>query len=344
MLSSAIIQSSSDDVGEQSFGAAPLQPQTLVGRVGYRLAPRGLYRKARDLRNSFHNTYSMISRDSALARVGQRALFRRPRLWHVEFHLCDHCNLNCKSCGHFCSIAPEYFLPLDEFCRDARALAANFRQIEEVYLLGGEPLLHPDLPAFIYAARELLPARRLVVLSNGVLAGKMGDKFWEALRATDATLLITAYPLKLARDRIEARANAHGARVEWTETIDRFFLAPLVESGDRDPYESYCACQGYSACPIVRGGALYRCGAAAYADYLRATFGLKGFQLEPEDRLALDTAPTRAQSWRLLNRLLAPAPFCRFCDFSRFHYFDWGRTKRRLSEWTEGPDGETLSC
>ena len=316
-------------------------PQTRLGSIGQRLLPRGLYRRLRDARNSFGNTYSMINRDSVLARFWQRrVLRRRPRLYHVEFHLCDHCNLNCKGCGHFCNIAPEFFLTLDDFCRDAAALAATFSEIEEVYLLGGEPLLHPELPVFIHTARELFPTSRLVVLSNGLLSLKMGGDFWTALREAQATLLITAYPLNLDRGRIEARAREFGARVEWTDAINEFFLAPLDAAGTCDPYESFCACQGYSACPIVRAGGLYRCGATAYSDLLQAAYHTDDFSPAAGDRLELKAHPTRAESWRLLHELLQPAPFCRYCDFTRFHYYSWERTQRRLSEWTERPGDE----
>ena len=52
-----------------------------------------------------------------------RLIKRRTVLMHLEFHLADHCNLNCQCCDHFAPIADNYFLDLDEFERDMSRLA-----------------------------------------------------------------------------------------------------------------------------------------------------------------------------------------------------------------------------
>ena len=63
-----------------------------------------------------------------------------------EIHLCDHCNLNCKGCGHFSPLAQKRFLDPAVFERDCRQLSKlSNRKIELIDLMGGEPLLHPHI-------------------------------------------------------------------------------------------------------------------------------------------------------------------------------------------------------
>lgn len=40
----------------------------------------------------------------------KKTIGAKPSLDYVEFHLADHCNLNCRGCGHFSPIADETFL------------------------------------------------------------------------------------------------------------------------------------------------------------------------------------------------------------------------------------------
>jgi molybdenum cofactor biosynthesis enzyme MoaA len=46
---------------------------------------------------------------------------------YLEFHLTDHCNLNCKGCSHFCSIANENYLSMESFLKDMKRLSEIFR-------------------------------------------------------------------------------------------------------------------------------------------------------------------------------------------------------------------------
>ena len=62
---------------------------------------------------------------------------RKIMLEKIDIHLVDHCNLKCKSCTHFSSIADEFFLDIDEFEKDMRRLSkltqGNIKQIFLVF-------------------------------------------------------------------------------------------------------------------------------------------------------------------------------------------------------------------
>ena len=100
---------------------------------------------------------SLVSRQNAIERwTATHVRHELPTLYHFDIHITDHCNLNCRGCGHFSNLCPPTFLDLDAFRADMAAMAAKLR-IEQIYLLGGEPLLHPQVSEFIRAARAVLP-------------------------------------------------------------------------------------------------------------------------------------------------------------------------------------------
>lgn len=43
-----------------------------------------------------------------------------------EVQLVEHCNLNCKYCAHFCPVAPESFLDVNEYEKDCKRLSELF--------------------------------------------------------------------------------------------------------------------------------------------------------------------------------------------------------------------------
>lgn len=67
-----------------------------------------------------------------------------------EVHLADHCNLNCQMCDHFSPLANENFLSPDHYASDVERLSELFdHDANYIRLLGGEPLLHPQVVRFL---------------------------------------------------------------------------------------------------------------------------------------------------------------------------------------------------
>ena len=83
----------------------------------------------------------------SVARMMKRllGLFRKPELSYLELHLTDHCNLNCKGCGHFSPLASPHYADFQQYEEDLRRLRQLFRNIRRIRLMGGEPLLRPEV-------------------------------------------------------------------------------------------------------------------------------------------------------------------------------------------------------
>jgi hypothetical protein len=277
---------------------------------------------------------SMVSRQSRLTRwFDTRVLGHRPRLYHFEIHITDHCNLNCKGCGHFSNLCKPTFLDLDAFESDMAAVARRLR-VDQIFLLGGEPLLHPRVDGFVRAARRCFPTTRICLMTNGTLVTRMSQDVWRALAETGTVLLCDLYPIDLPRDAIDAMGVENGVAVEWTGYRDSFFRLPIDVQGLQDAADSFRRCSGVCNCPMVRDGRIYPCAYAAYADVLSGEFGLEGIEAGEADSRSVHDDSDPAD---LMEFLLNPIPWCRHCDFDHFTMFPWGRSSRELNEWVRDP-------
>lgn len=302
----------------------------------YVVAPESALRrfiKRRILR--MYYPQSMITRQSPLTRwIHTRVLGRKPRLYHFEIHLTDHCNLNCKGCLHFSNLSGQFFVSADDLRRDLRAMSRLF-DTEQVYLMGGEALLHPDIAGLLRIARQELPNTRLYLMTNGLLVTRMDEDFWSALAETDMTLICGSYPIKLPAEEISTLCEKHGVRLEWTTPREEFFKIPIDVEGKRDPVSAFRRCEGVGNCAMVRKGRLYPCAYSAYSDVLAGEFKLEGVNATDADSLAIleDIDPQEAMRF-----MLQPIPWCRHCDFDAVSMYKWGHSKRELSEWVCTPE------
>ena len=81
-----------------------------------------------------------------------------PSIKYLEVHLCDHCNLKCKLCSHYCNLVQsEIFTDLKQYKKDINELAKKLN-IKTIRLMGGEPLLNPDIEEFFKVFKEALIA------------------------------------------------------------------------------------------------------------------------------------------------------------------------------------------
>lgn len=90
----------------------------------------------------------------------------------LEHPLVDHCNLRCANCDHGSPAASAKFSDVAQFRRDLATLSRVLR-VETLKLVGGEPLLHPDLLSFLRAAKECGIARRVQIWTNGLLLHRL---------------------------------------------------------------------------------------------------------------------------------------------------------------------------
>ena len=304
-----------------------------------KVLPRSLYAHVRK-RVLRSRDRQPVSSDAALVRWVRRYLLRRkPRLERLDIHLTDHCNLNCAHCSYFSNISPPVFADLEGFTHDLTASSTLFAAIRKVYLLGGEPLLHPQAAEFIYRARRILgPASEIYLVTNGLLLAKQPEALWDALHETDTTCRVTPYPVKLDWETIEAQARRFEVHLDLTPAVEEFFVIPLDLDVRQFAKDSYKACAKHDwVCPNVREGKLYPCGVIGYADVFAQRYGKPDFKPGDTDAFTLseasDPATAFKRGWQAMDFLLSAPPFCSHCDWTRFPLAPWKHSKGTLEEW-----------
>jgi len=118
----------------------------------------------------------------------------KPVLAYLEMHLTTHCNLRCKGCSQFSPIADISFAKVSDHERDMKQLSILFSNIETIRLIGGEPLLHPEIEQFLNITRKYFVNSNICIATNGSLLQNMSESFWEACRINNIKINWTVYP------------------------------------------------------------------------------------------------------------------------------------------------------
>lgn len=253
-----------------------------------------------------------------------------------EVVLAEHCNLRCAGCDHFAPIAEPEFTDPVEFSQDFQRLSHLFSgRAQEIHLLGGEPLLHPDIVQFLTVARTCFPDAVIDVTTNGVLLPRMDETFWDACQENRIVIKPTKYPIELNYDALETMAAEHGVEYRYfgntRDTLKTLSKYPLDVMGLQEPRRSFQLCYRANKCIYLQHGRLYTCTVAPTARHLSKRFGLTMAE-SPEDSIDIYAAQSAKE---ILEYLAKPIPFCKYCMPEKAQNgLPWRASEGALSEWT----------
>jgi organic radical activating enzyme len=250
----------------------------------------------------------------------------------LEAHVVDHCNLTCAACCSLSPMLPRWFMPVSDLARDleraARALAPRVFK-----LVGGEPLLHPELVELAHVARRSGIAPRISVTTNGLLLERAPDALFDAIDA----LTISLYPRPaLAAESIAAiteRAARFGVALNWKKQDEFVVMDRAARCEDAaETAAIYGDCWLRERCNVVRDGRFYACTRPPHFATLQREERARRPRARPtaqgraplplldpetpdltEDGVALDDAPDLRE--RILAYLVRPEPLetCAYC-------------------------------
>ena len=77
----------------------------------------------------------------------------------LGIHVAEHCNLNCCGCNHYSPIAKSSFCDLSVLKHSLDKLKSGkvLKMFKSIDLIGGEPLLNPDIVEVFKIVREAGP-------------------------------------------------------------------------------------------------------------------------------------------------------------------------------------------
>lgn len=251
-----------------------------------------------------------------------------------EVQLVEHCNLNCKSCSHFCPIADEEFLDVKEYERDCKRLSEIFdRKANFIRLMGGEPLLHPKICEFFKITRENFPNALIDLDTNGILVLSMKDNFWKSLCKYNINLTITKYPIKIDIERIKQKCKENNVKFRFfsEKPVINFNHLPLDEEGRQQIENSFLKCYLANSCHTLKHGKMFTCSTIPHVQHLN-DYSKCNFSVTEDDYIDIYKTDDKQQ---ILNFLSKPVPFCRYCIVNERKEQKWEISEKKTEEWVK---------
>jgi organic radical activating enzyme len=244
----------------------------------------------------------------------------RIRVEAFELHVVEHCNLRCAHCCNMSPYVADRMLSVAEIEAQCRTMA-RVLDVDVFKIMGGEPLLHPEITAILGVLKETGISETIRLFTNGLLLHRMTDDFWRALDH----LTISSYssaPVKPDHLRLAEDKAREFDVVLNVKPVDRFseVMASARRADDAATQAVYEACWLRHRCLVVRGGVFYKCTRAAYQKDFRERLDVHGRELDavPEpgdDGIALDAMDFEDRLLAYLNADQALAS-CRYCHGS----------------------------
>ncbi len=243
----------------------------------------------------------------------------KPRLDYFEYHVSYHCNLKCKGCGYYSNIAPKEFGNFDNYKKDIHRLKELFWGVKTIRLMGGEPLLNPNLLDFCRVTRENFPDADIRVVTNGLLIPSINVEILAAMKESYIGFDITQYPpTSELKEKIELRCLENGVLYVMSTQVKQFFRVVYSE-GDSDKKEQYEKCLS-KRCHILDNGKISLCGIPILNKKYKDIIGTNAPVLEQD---IVDIYDNSLDGFVLNDILSKPIESCKYCDIEHIEWFEW---------------------
>jgi hypothetical protein len=269
-------------------------------------------------------------------------------LLRFEVHLTDRCNLNCAGCLHFSSICEETnLLDINTLENDYKRISklTNGR-IADIRLLGGEPLLHPDIKNILVLTRKYFPEINtsnqtgiIELVTNGILLHKQSDDFWTVCKNNNIKIVISYYPVEIKMDIIIGKAmqfnvelRMYMERIEFKSpgSANQWAKIPIDTNGLHNNRKNFGKCFLAGSCFQLVNGKIFKCARIAYINYFNTAFD-KQLKIDENDYVDIYKIENINE---ILFLLVKPASFCRYCNADAMTWNNkWEVSKKIIDEY-----------
>lgn len=257
-----------------------------------------------------------------------------PNKWlSFDYHLVEHCNLNCKGCLHFSNIAEKEYADINDFKKNIQRIKMVFGgRVKHIALLGGEPFLHPNIIDFVKIARLELGEVDIEVITNGTLLLNKDDAFWNEFNQYNPRLTLTFYPELIDYSKVVDLLK----KMNVTYSINmvngnEWCKLKLNLRGDSVPRESFTNCYMSNDCVTLdKFGHLYTCAPAAHIHHFVKRFNVD-IEVTPSDYIDINEEDNPED---IFEKLALPKPICRYCSKNVIEDANgWGISNKDKNEW-----------
>lgn len=139
-------------------------------------------------------------------------------LRYAEFYITNHCNIDCESCNRFNNYNFKGHMDWQPY-EDEYRRWAEYLQIRRITILGGEPLIHPDVNSWIKKIREWWPLADLNVTTNGRLLNQVPN-LYNTLKETKCKIEICIHNYDWVESQVRDLGNFFPGDYDLIEVAD----------------------------------------------------------------------------------------------------------------------------
>jgi len=203
----------------------------------------------------------------------------KPTLPFLETMATQVCNLSCTGCTNYSDLPHQGYVRWTDMEQDLTAWL-QVVDIADFGIMGGEPLINPEIHKWLYGVRSLMPQSQIRFTTNGLLLNRHFDVLDVAHEVGNTVFKITVHTpgseIESVIQRIFDKYNwepviEHGIQ-RWRTTNNlRFQINRPVQfvksykgvynnmrPYDSIPAESFGACI-QQTCPLLYKGRIYKC-------------------------------------------------------------------------------------
>lgn len=246
-----------------------------------------------------------------------------PFINYLETNVVDHCNLNCKGCAHFSNIYDNNYVDIEQYKTDIKTISEKFN-VYYFRILGGEPLLHPNLKQIIEITRQLLVNTKIVIVTNGLLIPRLSEDVMQLIADNDIMISISLYkPTYEKLDNILDILTNYNIKFLINDDyfgpigpIEKFQTSLALEKKSFEN-NSDKVCTG-RFCIFLRNGKISKCYYPLLIEILNKKYGTN-FELSENDYVDISNIKN---GWDMIEQLNDRIPFCDYCR-EEIYEFDW---------------------
>ena len=240
---------------------------------------------------------------------------------YLQIRVVNHCNLNCRYCGSCCnSKEDQAYVDICKFTSYVKRIKELFPSIKTIKVLGGEPLLHPDLIEIIRLLRGSYPQSYMEIATNGILLLNMSMDNIKCVSELNVTFHITEYETvtPIIGD-IKKKLDENNVKY-YVSNTKKFFINKR-KTLDSDIYKAWNICQCRD-CLDFSDGYIYRCSAAWGMKKLNKQFETKYELNRGEDYVSIFDQ-TKHEIDDFIEKAKKPGHLCGYCCDKELKWVNW---------------------
>jgi len=257
-----------------------------------------------------------------------------PNLEFLEVMIINACNLACTGCTTFSDLKHSGYVTWQQG-HDWIAPWTSRLNIQAIGVMGGEPLMNPELKLWLIGIRDLLPHAQIRFVTNGLLLHKnwwvldllddLGNAVFKITQHVEDTKITEAIDYIMSSRTwrpvqeygIDRWASDSGLRFQVTapKTFLKTFRGGYTDLSPHNsvPSEAFAVCV-QKRCPLLIDGAIWKCGTAALTPRLLEKFNWpNAVQWDPFVIAGLDPTCTEDELDAFISNFGKPHSICRQC-------------------------------